>query len=154
MGTCSIPVLFTYIQTAIGIRVNRSLSFIFHNGVQTDLALGGSNVTIHCVNGFRNVGGPLTIICTEGNTWTPFPNCTAIPTTTTTTVPSPARCSITDNTWTFPNGFLSNTRDLTSYNDDTAEGNASVGREEMFIRLYRRFCCYFMFGWLCDRFGE
>ena len=136
MGTCSIPLLFTYIQAAPGILVNRSLSFIFHNGIQTDLALGGSNVTVYCASGFRNIGGSLTIICTEANTWTSFPNCTAIPTTTTTTVPSPARCPVTDNTLTFANGFLSNTRDLTTYNDDTAEGNILTQTNEM-SRSYR-----------------
>lgn len=136
-GRCSIPVLFTYLQTSPGIRVNRSLSFIFTTDEEENLALGRSNVTTFCANGFRNVGGSLTIVCMDTNNWTPFPNCTAIPTTTTTTVPPPLRCPVTDDTLQFANGYLFNTRNLTIYDDDTAKGNESTRRR---IECWNLFC--------------
>lgn len=133
-GRCSIPVLFTYLQTTPSVRASRQDSFIYTNGVNDDEALGGSNITVRCTDGFRHIGGSLTIVCTESNTWTTFPNCT--PVSTTTTPPPPNRCPVTDDTWTFPNGFLSNTRDLTVYNDDTAKGNTFMNHSQdilMFI---------------------
>ncbi len=120
MGSCSIPALFTFLQTyAYGIRIDRSLSFIFTNGVNNDQALGGSNITIQCADGYKNVGGSLTIICTAGNTWTTFPNCIS----TTTTAVTPVRCPVTQDIWTFTNGYISNTNGATEYADNTAIGD-------------------------------
>lgn len=123
-GRCSISILFTYLQTTPGVRATRQNSFIYTNGVDQDQALGGSNITLDCRDGYRNIGGSLTVICTEGNTWTQFPNCTPI--STTTTPPPPNRCLVEDDTWTFPYGFLSSTRNLTIYDDDTAKGNTEI----------------------------
>ena len=123
-GRCSIPVLFTYLQTTSGVRATRQDSFIYTNGVNDDEALGGSNITVQCSSGYRHIGGSLTIICTESNSWTTFPNCTPI--STTTTPPPPNRCTVTENTWSFPDGFLSNTRNLTVYDDDTAKGKGEI----------------------------
>ena len=125
MGKCDIPTLFTFLQTTGGIRIDQSRSFIYHNGAEEDQALGGSNITIECASGYRNVGGSLTIICTEANTWTAFPHCVAT-SSSTTTVASAIRCPVTDDTWTFPNGYMSDTEALTTYDDDTAEGVAVI----------------------------
>ena len=135
-GRCSIPVLFTYLQTASGIRITRQDSFIYTNGVDDDLALGGSNITIRCANGFANIGGSLTIVCTDANSWTPFPNCTA--TSMTTTAPPPNRCSVTEGTFTFANGYLFNTRNLTIYDDNTARGSPQT-LNHLFLRFFYLF---------------
>lgn len=123
MGRCSIPALFNYLGSGPGISINQSLSFLYTDGVQEDQAFGGSNITVQCLAGFINVGGSLTIVCTEANSWTAFPNCTSLSTTTaTTTVALPLRCSVTDNTWKLDNGYLSNIGTITVYNDNTGLG--------------------------------
>ncbi len=125
MGQCSIPTLSTFLQTADGILIDQSLSFIATNGVDNDQALGGSNITVQCANGYINVGGSLTIICTQDNSWTTFPNCIST-STTTTTAASPVRCPVTVDTWTFANGYMSNTQNIIVYSDNTAQGKAET----------------------------
>ncbi len=122
MGSCPIPTLFTFLGSTSGILIDRSLSFILTNGVDNNQALGGSNITIQCADGYKNVGGSLTIICTAGNTWTTFPNCIS----TTTTAAPPVRCPVTADTWTFPNGYRSDTSGVTVYDDNTATGNTRI----------------------------
>ena len=120
IGRCPIPTLFNFIQTAPGVRIDRSLSFIFTDSTD-DEALGGSNITVRCANGYKNVGGAPTIICTDQNVWTPFPNCVSTSSSTTTAIPT-ARCPVTADTWTFTNAYMSSTSGLTIYSDDTAIG--------------------------------
>jgi hypothetical protein len=123
MSGCSSSILFTYLQSADGIRTNALLTFIYTNGADDDQVLSGSNITVQCADGYTNVGGSLTIICTQANSWTTFPNC--ISTTTTTAVPS-VRCPVIVDTWTFANEYMSNTQDLTLYNDNTAQGKVET----------------------------
>ena len=72
-------------------------------------------MTVYCADEYHNIGGPLTIVCTGDNTWTPFPVCALIS----------ARCPVTNDTWTFVNGYLSNTDSITLYDDNTAKGNTT-----------------------------
>jgi hypothetical protein len=130
MGQCSISTLFTYLQNANGILIIQSLSFIYTNGVDNDQALGGSNITVQCADGYINVGGSLTIICTQANSWTTFPNCFST-TTTTTTVAPPVRCPVTVDTWTFANGYISKTQNIAVYDDNTAQGKAEINSDQL-----------------------
>lgn len=120
MGNCSIPTLFTFLQNAEGIRTNRSLNFIYTNSVDDNQALGGSNITVQCVNQYKNVDGSLTIVCTQNYNWTTFPNC--VSTSISTTVVTPVRCSVKQDTWTFTNGYMSITSGATAYDDNAAVG--------------------------------
>jgi hypothetical protein len=125
-GRCSIPTLFEFLQNAAGIRIDQSRSFIYTDGVNDNQALGGSNITVQCATGYINVGGSLTIICTKANNWTPLPNCTYNSSTTTTTAAPPLRCPVTKDTWIFTNGYMSNTKGITVYDDNTAKGIAET----------------------------
>ena len=139
MGSCLIESLFEFIRTADGIDIDRSKSYLFTNGIDDDHALGGSNITVQCREGFTQVGGGLTIICTIASTWTPFPQCVPITTVTSSTVAPPSqatttltvapellRCPYTDETLSFPNGRLANTKNLALYSDMTAKGSLLV----------------------------
>ncbi len=121
MGRCWIPTLFTYLQNSGGIHIDQSLSFIYTDGNNDNQALGGSNITVQCAKGYVLSGGSLTIICTQANSWTTFPNCTFNSSGTTTATP-PLRCPVRNNSWIFANGYISNTNDLTVYDDNTAKG--------------------------------
>jgi len=101
-----------------------SQSFISIGGDDDNQAMCGSNMTVECVRRFKNVGGPLTIVCTDSKTWTPFPKC-IYSWTTTTTLATPARCPVTDDTFKFPNGYVS-TNNAPVYSDNTAAGSAVV----------------------------
>jgi len=124
MGNCSISTLFTFLQNADGIKINQFISFIYTPEGDDDQALGGSNITIQCADGYQNVGGSLTIVCTQANSWTPFPDC--ISNSTSTTVATPVRCPVTKTTWRFTPGYISKTSDVTVYNDNTAIGNIEL----------------------------
>ena len=119
MGGCSISDLDAFFNDAYGIRIVESMRFIFTNDADDNQALGGSNITVECLKRHENIGGPLTIICTEANSWTPFPQCVS---TMTTTAP-PAQCPYTEDMLTFQNGYLSNTDGFVIYNGNTATGN-------------------------------
>src|SRR5271155_4321397 len=125
MGTCSIPILLQFLENADGIRMNPSLSFIYTDEGDDNQALGGSNITVQCADGYTNVGGSLTIVCTQANSWTAFPICFSTTITTTTAAPS-VRCPVTNDTWTFANGYISNTQNLAAYDDNTAKGIAQT----------------------------
>ena len=153
MGRCSIPPLFTYLQSASGISIDRSRSFMYTDGVQDDLALGGSNITVQCLAGFVNVGGSLTIVCTEANSWTQFPNCSPL---SPTTVALPLRCPVPNNAWRLDNGYVSNFGSLIEYNDNTALGNIRVLVDEILncASLFSdRLSCFLVLFWLRDGFG-
>jgi len=129
-GSCKVAELFDFIRNADGIEVDRSKSFIYTNGLDDDLALGGSNITITCRDGYTNIGGPSLITCTSSSTWSTFPQCVSTASSTTQPdVPAPTpspRCAYDDQSWTFQNGYLSSTRNLIVYNDNTAEGYLEV----------------------------
>ncbi|CAM2719669.1 unnamed protein product [Rotaria socialis] len=137
MGACLMSDLLEFIQTAEGMRINQSLNFVFTNSITDDRALGGSNITVQCLNGYINVGGPLLIICTEASVWTPYPRCISISTSTlaltsdSTTISDSMlmRCGVTDDTWQFTNGYISNTTNMLVYNDNTAAGCIMVSCE-------------------------
>ncbi|CAF3828691.1 unnamed protein product [Rotaria magnacalcarata] len=135
MGACPISSLFEFIRTAVGIWINQSTNFIYTNGVDDNHALGGSNITVQCFNGYINVGGSLTIICTQTNTWTLYPRCIPISTSTSkiTTVGNSLRCRITDDTWKFTNGYISNTKNILVYNDNTAAGFIMISCEPGYL---------------------
>jgi len=117
-------ILLTFLQTSPGIQVDQSLIFVYTEAFDNTQALGGSNITIQCVDNYKNIGGSLTIICTKNNTWTTFPNC--VSTSTSTTTVTPVRCSVNQETWIFSNGYISDTSGLTVYNDGTATGNLEI----------------------------
>jgi hypothetical protein len=119
VGACSISELFTFIQTTVGVQITGLPSCINTNGVDNNLALGGSNITVKCRYGYTNTGGPLTIVCTQANTWTPFPICVS----TMTTAASSLQCPYTDGMLTFENGYLSNVDGFVIQNGNTATGN-------------------------------
>ena len=131
MGRCEIPSFFKYLKDSDGINIIQSLSFIYTDGKDDSQALGGSNITVQCEKGYVNVGGSLTIVCTQANSWTTLPNCIATSTTTTTAAP-PVRCPVTKDTLTFTNGYMSNTKGLTVYDDNTAKGNAETKIHQVF----------------------
>jgi hypothetical protein len=128
MGQCSVTDLFKYVQTADGIIIVPSLSFIYTNIGDSDHALGGSNITVQCGDGYINIGGPLTIVCTQSNVWTNYPICFSL---TTTTVAPPPRCPVAADTWNFPNGYLSNTQNIVLYSDNTAQGKVKTNGSRM-----------------------
>lgn len=121
MGSCCIEDLFDFIRKTEGIQVDRQKSFIYTNGVDDKRAIGESNITINCRDGYDLIAGSPLIVCTEQNTWTPFPQCVAIPSV---SVPDPSslRCPIDSDSWNIPNGYLSETRNLLVYSDNTANG--------------------------------
>jgi hypothetical protein len=125
MGTCSIPILLKFLENADGIRINALLNFIYTDEGDDNQALGGSNITVQCADGYTNMGGSLTIVCTQANSWTAFPDCILNTKATTTVAPS-VRCPVTNGTWTFANGYISNTQNLTAYEDNTAKGIAQT----------------------------
>lgn len=125
MGSCLISELFDFIRTTEGIRVDRENSNIYTNGVDETRAIGGSNITINCRDGYENIGGSPLIECTEQNRWTPFPQCVAIPSLSTPD-PSSLRCPINDRSWDIDYGYLSQTRNLLVFSDNTANGNIAV----------------------------
>lgn len=130
LGSCPIPVLFDYIKTGEGLKLNQSQSFIYTDGVDDTKALGGSNITLECQEGFANLGGSFTIACTEDNTWTPFPKC--VSTSTATSTKATVRCPYTNDTLTFADGYISKGDDLLLYSDKTAEGRKDLfGAESM-----------------------
>ena len=139
MGSCPIESLFEFLRTTEGVEPDRSKSYLYTNGIDDDHALGGSNITVQCREGFTQVGGGLTIICTIANTWTPFPQCLPITTVTSSTVATPSqatttltvapeflRCPYTDETLKFPNGRLADTKNLALYSDMTAKGSLLI----------------------------
>ena len=129
LGSCVISDLFTFIETSQGIRSDPAKSFVFTNGVDDTRALGGSNVTLDCQTDFVNVGGALTIVCTENNTWTTFPQCVSTATATTPTadaVDASVRCPVNNDTWIFAHGYMSNTSGLFLYSDNTAKGQPTL----------------------------
>ena len=151
MGSCPIQILFGFLETADGITIDSATNFLYSNGVDDNQALGGSNITIQCQDGYTNVGGALTIICTAANIWTPFPQCHSVSTTTTsstaakdttpsTVAPALLRCPYVSDTLLFPGGKLADTSNLALYSDNTAAGilstlDLSLQRNDSFCLL-------------------
>ena len=129
LGSCPIPVLFDYIKTGEGLKLNQSKSFIYTDGVDDTKALGGSNITLECQEGFANLGGSFTIVCTEDDTWTPFPKC--VSTSTATTTKAPVRCPYGNDTFTFADGYVSKGDELLLYSDQTAGGRRDLFRADL-----------------------
>lgn len=125
-GRCTISTLFNYLQNTDGIHIIQSLSFIYTDGNNDNQALGGSNITVECSNGYVYSGGPLTIVCTKSNSWTAFPKCTYNSSATVPTASPPVGCPYTEDTLDFDNGHLSNTKNLLIYDNDIAQGNAET----------------------------
>ena len=121
MGSCCISELFDFIRNTDGIEVDRQNSFLYTNGVNDKRAIGGSNITILCQENYEMIGGSPTVLCTEENLWTPFPQCVPLPTLAEPD-PSSLRCPIDADTWNLPNGYLSQSRNVLVYSDNTASG--------------------------------
>ena len=122
LGSCPLSTLFDFIGTTVGITIDQSKNFVYTNGIDDSQALGGSNITLNCQDGYTNLGGPLTIVCTVQNTWSPFPQCVS----TTTTTQSAPRCPYTSDTLQFANGYVSQSSNLLLYSDNTAQGRGRV----------------------------
>lgn len=121
MGSCCISDLFDFIRNTDGIQVDRQNSYLYTNGVNDKRAIGGSNITILCQDNYEMIGGSPTVLCTEENLWTPFPQCVPLPTLTEPD-PSSLRCPVDAETWSLPNGYLSQSRNVVVYSDNTASG--------------------------------
>lgn len=129
--------LSDFIQQTNGIEIDQSKSFIFTDGIDDSRALGGSNITVDCRIGYENHGGSSLIQCTEQNTWTTFPQCVS-----TSSDSKSLRCSIFDDTWFIPNGYLSKTDDILIYSDNTVSGES---RSCYFIFVLRMTIIFFFF---------
>jgi hypothetical protein len=146
-------ILTNYLQTpsvASSITTSGPMNLIT-DGVDSNSVISGAFISMVCLSGFVNVGGPLNITCNAG-TWSQFPNCVTntgggttssnLPTTTASPGNTGARCPYTPTLFNIANGFLTDTANLILFPDSsTATGDILIFTRSFVYQLcFLRIC--------------